>query len=341
MWGEDVDTPPWLTTARPAWYREVHDWLAGIAGSENLGALVTIATVKERPWSVVLRVSFEKAVAYFKASGAGGAHEAALLLHLQRDWSQSIPDLLAVDPARGWMLMADAGAPLREAFDPPGQLAVLRCVLPLYGELQAGTMGSIDPLLALGLPDRRLDRLPGLLAELLAEEVLGVGRGAEALAELRAAARSLLPAFERCCGDLARSSCSAALDHGDLHPGNVLVHRGQGENHRFCDWGDSSITHPFVSMGVTLEVVLSQIPESDHGKREEAARQLRDAYLEPWGAYGSRESLRAEFQEALWVAEVVRALDFARMLGGGDEESRALWQPRIATPLERWVRRQP
>jgi Ser/Thr protein kinase RdoA (MazF antagonist) len=224
------------------------------------------------------------------------------------------------------MLMADAGRPLREAFDVPGQIAVLRRVLPAYAELQAATMQAIEPLLHLGLPDRRLDRLPDLLEELIA---------GEALAELRGSVRSLLPALEQCCIELARSPYSAALDHGDLHPGNVLVHR---DDYRFCDWGDSCITHPFVSMGVTFEMVLSQIPAAD---RVEHARQLRDAYLRPWAPYGSPESLRANFLRALWVSDVVRALDFARMFAGGDEESRARWQPLIAKRLEEWVKRTP
>jgi hypothetical protein len=327
-------TPPWLTNARPAWYRDVHEWLAGIASSGELGALGSIATVKERPWSVVLRVTFERAITYFKATGAGGRHEPALLLHLQRGWSRLLPEVLAVDVSRGWILLADAGPPLREAFDPPGQLAVLRRVLPAYAELQAATMPSIEPFLKLGLPDRRLHRLPELLEELISGEILTAGRSAEALAELRTSVRSLLPALERCCADLARSPYSAALDHGDLHPGNLLVHHGHC---RFCDWGDSSVTHPFVSLGVTLEVALSQLPEVD---REECARQLRNAYLGPWEAYGDLSSLRADFRRALWVAEVVRALDFARMFTGDDEESRARWQPMIAMPLERWMRRE-
>jgi Ser/Thr protein kinase RdoA (MazF antagonist) len=234
--------------------------------------------------------------------------------------------------------MADAGAPLREAFDPPGQLASLRRALPIYAALQAGTMSSIEPLLHLGLPDRRLARLPELLEELLASARLGMGRSADALAELRAAARALLPTLERCGADLARSPYSAALDHGDLHPGNVLVHLGRGDAYRFCDWGDSCVTHPFISLGVTLEIALAQMPES---AREEEARQLRDAYLEPWRAYGAPDALETDFRQALWLADLVRALDFARMLGGGDEESRARWQPMVATLLERWVRRQP
>jgi hypothetical protein len=318
-------TPPWLTAARPAWYQSVREWLTGIR-SAGLGALTRIEMVKERPWSVVLRVTFEKATAYFKACGTGGSHEPGLLLHLQGDGSRSIPDLLAVDGARGWMLMADAGRPLRDAFDAPGQIAVLRRLLPAYAELQTATLQTIEPLLQLGLPDRRLDRLPELLEELIA---------GEALAELRGSVRPLLPALEQCCIELARSPYSAALDHGDLHPGNVLIHAG---DYRICDWGDSCVTHPFVSMGVTFEMVVSQIPAVD---RAEHARQLRDAYLGPWAAYGSPESLQADFLRALWVADVGRALDFARMFAGGDEESRARWQPLIAKRLEQWVQRGP
>jgi hypothetical protein len=329
----DHPTPPWLTAARSAWYQDVHRWLSEIASSDELGALGEITTVKERPWSVVLRVTFERAITYFKATGAGGSHEPGLLLHLQPTWSHLLPEVLAVDAVRGWILLADAGRPLREAFDPPGQIAVLARLLPAYAELQISTMPSIETLSSLGLPDHRLHRLPELLEELISDDALAVGRSSEALAELRASVRNLLPAFERCCADLASSPYSAALDHGDLHPGNALVHLGDS---RLCDWGDSSVTHPFVSLGVTLEVALSQIPEID---RAECARQLRDAYLEPWLAYGSIESLRADFRQAFWVADVVRALDFARMFSGSDEESRARWQPMIAMPLERWVGR--
>jgi hypothetical protein len=272
---------------------------------------------------VVLRVRFKKGTAYFKACGPGGSHEPALLQHLEDGWSRILPEILAVDLDRGWILMVDAGPPLREVSDAGGQLDVLTRVLPAYAELQVATVSSVEPLLGLGLPDRRLHRLPGLLAELIADEALAAGRSGEALTELRSSARRLLPDFERCCADLTASSFSAALDHGDLHPGNVLVN---GDALRLCDWGDSSITHPFVSIAVTFEVF-------------PPARRLRDEYLAPWARFGSLESLRGDFERALWAAEAVRALDFARMFAGGDEESRARWQPMIAERLERWVLR--
>lgn len=299
---EPSSPPPWLTDARAGWYAEVEAWLP----AAGRGAVLAITTVKERPWSAVLRVRFERGTAYFKACGPGGSHEPALLRYLAGGWSPLLPERLQVDEARGWMLLADAGEPLRDVADADGHLAVLSRLLPAYAELQVSTVEAVEPLLRLGLPDRRLDRLPGLLAELLAD----------------GAAHPLLPEFARCCADLAASPFSAALDHGDLHPGNVLV---RGDSFCLCDWGDSSITHPFASLGVTFEVC-------------PPARQLLDAYLAPWARFGAPEALRRDFERALWVAEAVRALDMARMLAGGDEGSRARWQPFLAARLERWAR---
>src|SRR6476660_3841408 len=164
--------PPWLTGARTAWYEEVQAWLA----EGNRGAVLEVTTIKERPWSVVLRVRFEKGTAYFKACGPGGSHEPALLRYLEDGWRYLLPELLAVDLDRGWILMADAGRPLWEISDAAGQLDILSRVRPAYAGLQVATVEAVAPLLGLGLPDRRLHRLPGLVEELLADEALGAGR---------------------------------------------------------------------------------------------------------------------------------------------------------------------
>jgi hypothetical protein len=41
----------------------------------------------------------------------------------------------------------------------------------------------------------------------------------------------------------------------------------------------------------------------------------------------------------MWLAYVVRALDFAHMFAGEDEESKTRWQPLIARPIEQWAKR--
>ena len=58
---------------------------------------------------------------------------------------------------------------------------------------------------------------------------------------------------------------------------NVYV---QGEQVRVLDWGDSSISHPFVSLVVTFRFLeeRNKLAVSDPW-----FRRLRDAYLEGWG----------------------------------------------------------
>jgi hypothetical protein len=279
----------------------------------------------------VRRIRFEGGDAFFKACGPNGRHEPQLLIWLSQRWEDFVPGLLGVDPERSWILMADAGTPLRESLDISRQLPALCRVLTSYAQIQIASLSSVEYLLRLGLPDRRLQQLPRLLEELISSDVLTIGRSPSSLRKLRSDVSRALPDFARQCDQLAASPYSAALDHGDLHLGNVL---GAGGASRLCDWGDSCLTHPFCSMGVTLEVALDPVPV--HARTAYAA-QLRDAYLAPWQSLASLDQLRPEFRTALGVAQVVRALDFAHMFRDADPESLSRWQPLIADRLEKWV----
>ena len=55
----------------------------------------------------------------------------------------------------------------------------------------------------------------------------------------------------------------------------------QDERLRLLDWGDSSISHPFVSLVVTFRFLeeINKLSPSDPW-----FARLRDAYLEPWGS---------------------------------------------------------
>ena len=70
----------------------------------------------------------------------------------------------------------------------------------------------------------------------------------------------------------------ASVQHDDLHHANVYV---RGAEVRFLDWGDASVSHPFMSLVVTFRFLdeLNKLPPADPW-----FRRLRDAYLEPSGA---------------------------------------------------------
>src|SRR6058998_796001 len=106
------------------------DWIR--AHVEPVGA---IETAHERPWATVLRVPLADGVAWFKACAPVQAFEPRLTEELHGRWPRRVSEVLASDADRGWLLLADAGTPLRELGNPPERWLQ---ILPLYAELQRG-----------------------------------------------------------------------------------------------------------------------------------------------------------------------------------------------------------
>ena len=321
---------PWFTDARADWESSVSAWLTDVAVMHGLGAIESVTTLKERPWSLVRQITFERGVYYFKACSATGYHEPGLLLFLQAQSSIAIPQIVAIEPVHKWILMADAGTPLGDHVE-SNQLSILCNALTVYAKMQMASTGWGDQLLTLGLPDRRMSLMPVPLTELLADDVIGTGHSADEVNEVRLAAARCMPEFERVCAALAQSSYAAALDHCDMHTDNLLVLDGA---YRLIDWGDSCVTHPFCSLLVTLEFTLNGIPESE---RALWADTLRDTYLAPWEARFPRGQLLIDFKQALWVGRAARALSYAYMFHGADEEMLNQWRPSILGQLQMWV----
>jgi hypothetical protein len=270
-------------------------------------------------------------VLFFKAEGLGGWHEPVLLRDLTAKWPNLVADVLAFDDERSWMLMADHGSPMWDVLEPAEQLSVFEAILPLYAQMQQTSAGTIHRWIELGAPDRRVQRLPELLQHLLAGDFYG---GQPPIStELRRAIDDAVPDLERVCIQLAEAPFADALDHGDLHGGNILV--GPGEP-RLVDWGDSCVTHPFGSLFVTYQLAFQKIPVAD---RHAGALRLRDVYLESWTAHGSAKALRESFTSAIWLAHVSRALDYVHMLDGSTPELIAEWHGNIVELLDQWQQR--
>jgi hypothetical protein len=69
----------------------------------------------EQPWSTVMRVPLRGgSSAWFKACALVQAFEPGLTSSLCRRWPDVMPDLIAEDAKRGWLLVCDAGTRLIE-----------------------------------------------------------------------------------------------------------------------------------------------------------------------------------------------------------------------------------
>lgn len=120
------------------------------------------------------------------------------------------------------------------------------------------------------VPDRTLPRWPELYEELAVSELPLEPKEVERL-------RRFAPTFAERCEELAGHGLPAAIQHDDLHHKNAFV---DGEQLRIIDWGDASVSHPFVSLVVTFRFL-----EERNGlsPTDPWFAKLRDAYLEPWG----------------------------------------------------------
>jgi class 3 adenylate cyclase len=145
-------------------------------------------------------------------------------------------------PPTSWLLLGDAGTRLGVGSGPEPWLSVL----PGYAELQRDEVTHTAEYLSGGVPDRRIATFSALYEAML-------------------------------CAELTARGIPETLQHDDLHGNNVYPHSGTT---RILDWGDSCVSHPFVTLYVTF-LHLEKLGGLARG--DPWFVRLRDAYLEPWG----------------------------------------------------------
>jgi streptomycin 6-kinase len=284
----------------PAWLAEVTSWI-----EEHARATAEIEQSHIRPWSTVLRVPTDDGDLWFKANMPELRHELAVIELLAARSPRSVPELVAADDDRGWLLMRDGGEQLRQVIEREQRLEHWLDVLPLYAELQVAAAPDRDHFVAGGVPDRRLLTLAEQYESLLER----VDRRADA-AHIHWAATL--------CEQLASAGVAETIQHDDLHDNNVLTRDG---GYVIFDWGDSCVTHPFLTMSVTLEGVIAWGLDDIEGAVD--LRPFRDAYLEPFTAFASKPELDAALDAALRLGWICRSLTiemYASALEGPERE---------------------
>jgi len=300
-----MSVPPWLD---PEWRAGADGWIGEQLGRIGLEPSGAFDQVHERPWSTVIRVPTEAGNVFFKAVAPTLRHEAALTALLGARRPDCIPPPLAVDSARGWLLLEDGGQTLRELIETERDLSRWHDVLPLYAGVQLDLMGDLAELLALGVPDLRLEVLPAKV-----EEVLG------AVVDLpdgeRRRFEASLPWVRNACQELAAAGIPETIQHDDLHDGQVFVRDGR---YLLLDWGDACVSHPFFSLSVTLDGVIAW--GVDDVEDSEPTEPFRDAYLEPFRGRTTSDlvALSATARRLGWLCRAVNS----RLSQPSDESTR-------------------
>ena len=291
---------PWT---QPQWLEEAQDWIRTQADRLGLRLQTPIRQEHVRPWSTVLSTESQQGKLFFKASAPYLAHEAALTQALAAWRPDCMLPVLAADVERGWLLLPDAGTPLRAQLHTPADLRRWEDILPLFAQVQMELAAHTDDLLRLGIFDRQPSRLAADTAALLEDTGALVTGGEDSLTPEQAARlRQRLPALGALCAELAASGLPNTLHHDDFHDANIFMH---SQGCWFTDWGESALAHPFFSLLVTLRSVenrLGLLPSAPECVR------MRDAYLEAWSGFAPRSALLEIFALSQRAAMPARAL---------------------------------
>lgn len=298
-WRDGTATIPGQPWWSASWAREVTGWVDTVlpAGTTRTGP-----PVPAKMWSLsaVLRVPVGGPEGgrdlWFKAT-CDWFHAEPALTAVVADLAPDLtPDVVAVDADRAWMLLEE----LPGADAAPAHLAVQ--VARGMAELQLAADRAV--LEAAGVEVRSLEGLVGELHRALHDSVVSDRFTEEEWSSWRA----LEPWAVAQVRALDALGLPLALNHGDLHLGNVA---GQDAPVVF-DWTDACLTHPYL--------------DARHLAREQPDPGFADAVWEAWTAPWRAAHSDVDHDRARALAEPVEVVfqlaTYERILRAQDGASR-------------------
>ena len=305
--------PDNLLWTQPEWIENAHSWIKQSLNASGYILNGPIDQFHVRIWSTVMRCNTDSGVVYFKACQP--PTETHMTVFLRGIQPENLPDLVAVDLDKGWMLMRDAGVMLRTYLRSPANLGLIEPALSLYANLQITVSSHPEQLYQLGALDHRLERLPGMFEKMLSEPaVLRLGEEDGITDEQHRQLLSILPRYREMCQQLQTYPIPQTLHHDDFHDGNIFM-SGEPGRYRFVfsDWEESCVAHPFFSMMLFLRSVSYSAGFPDEAaeapdRMPPELNHLRDIYLQSWQGFENADRLIGIFNLAWRVGMVSRAL---------------------------------
>jgi hypothetical protein len=287
---------PW---ALPGWHAQAENWIADQVSDVGRGTIHEIQPIKSWSISCVLKIMTESGNLYFKVPRDLPlfVNEGVILVHLAKLYPDRIPQPVAVQPEKRWMLLDDFGDISEDDLPLDDDTRLMRD----FALLQIDTSQKLDALLAIGCKDRRLNVLLSQIQPLLNDELVLGKLTSEERAELQQTAARL----QELIRELFFLDIPCTILHGDLHGGNVIPH---GDSFLYFDWTDAAISHPFFDM-------IHIFRQEDVGRK--AA--LQDAYLGPWEEHFSKVSVRRAWQLASVLYGFYHAVSYQYITHGLEE----------------------
>lgn len=242
-----------------------------------------------------------------------------------------MPTLIAINEEEHCFLMQDAGIALNKYFKGNFQPDILIQTMHDYSQFQLSTLDSIDFFLDEGLPDWRLEKLPALYRDLIAQESLLIADGLSQNELL--ILHKLEPKFISICEKLSGYKIKDTFGHADFHDKNIVINP-QTKQTTMIDLGEVVVTHPFFSFLNCLHMAKYNFAFSDSQYHE-----LKIACFKPWLPLETEEHLFEILTLMQQCWSIHAALGELRLINSvSPEKSEELRkQGRFANKLRHWI----
>jgi hypothetical protein len=260
-----------------------------------------------RRWSLsaVLRIPTSAGPVWYKEVPPLFAHEGRVTNWVSEVAPGSVPEVIGY--GSGWQLTTEM---------PRSRRSPIGCPLDEIVPIQVASIGRIDELLAIGLPDRRLTGPTGLPRTIAALSERADLLGADEMTALRRA----VPLLERISRRLHDLDIPPTLVHGDVSTTNS---RSADHGWVYIDWTDACISHPFVDLAQPLLDARSATRR----------RKIESSFARMWERHASRPDVAIALAAAPIIGAAYQAETYRRII---DAVGMVDGHPEL---LHGWVRR--
>jgi hypothetical protein len=287
---EPSNTDRWTS---PEFEAELRAWVEPVVGP------VRFEQFKLRGWATVLKAYAGEGLFWAKQNCSLNLFEAALVDEIGQLEPDRVVPLRAVDRERGLLLMPDQGEVFGAEHTDLGSWCE---VVRQWAQLQRVLLPHTDRLTAVGVHTVDAADTEELLVERAeALNALPVGDPRRLDDEAVPAIRAGLPEVRRSVDAVGALGLPLALNHNDLHGGNVFAK--PGERMRFFDLGDAMFTDPLGVLLTPLGILADQL---DCAPDDPRLGQVAEALVEVWSDLAPAHELRAALPHALRLARVAR-----------------------------------
>lgn len=255
--------PRW---SRRGWHARASAWMTSALAAVDRPLLEAPRPFYLRGISALLRGRTAAGDVFLKAVFPPFHPEPVVSQLLAERFPTLVPQVLAIEPDEGWLIVEDVAAPW--IFDLPSEAKAAGLAAGAWAlvAIQSALADDLDAFVAAGCPSRPLDDLAAGVDAALGPAGVSHAEGS-VLPERRERA---VTATRSAVARVAALGFPTTIVHGDFHAGNAAI---ADDRAVIIDWSDAALANPAIDLVTWLSWSKDQPDEQ---------RVAMDAWIEAW-----------------------------------------------------------